>query len=167
MFAADKSNLESLIEMKRLNPAKLHVIDLTAANSGIGNLPRRYTLTHSDMTGDLYLTIGADYDKKQISKLYTRLMRDEVLAELVKDKGCLELRVYCHVSGGLVVGTAKWRSDIFHAELPLVLEATRYGDRNLFETDTNLDQTPVKVYFHSHRSRHNQVEDWGVAADYR
>ena len=166
MFPADEANLESLIEMKRLNPAKLHVNDLTAANSGIGNLPRRYTLTHSDMTGDLYLTIADEYDKKQISKLYTRLMRDEVLAEILEDKGCLELRVYCHVSGGLVVGTAKWRSDIFHTELPLVLEAIRYGDRDFFETDPDLDQTPVKVYFRSHRSRYSQVEDWGVIADY-
>jgi hypothetical protein len=152
--------------MKRLDPNKLHVTDLTASNSGIGNLPRRYTLTHSDMTGDLYLTIGADYDRKQISKLYTRLMRDEVLAELAKNEGCLELRVYCHVSGGLVLGTAKWRSGIFHMELPLVLEAIRYGDRNLFETDPKLDQTPVRVYFHSHRSTYNQVENWGVVADY-
>ena len=162
----DKSNLESLIEMGRLNPSKLHVINLTAVNSRNDNLLRRYTLTHSDMTGDLYLTVGADYDKKKISKLYTRLMRDEVLAELVKNEGCLELRVYCHVSGGLVLGTAKWRSDIFHTELPLVLEAIRYGDRNFYETDPNLDQTPVKVYFHSHKSRYNQVEDWGVIADY-
>ena len=159
--------MESLIEMKRLNPDKLHVANLTASNSGIGNLPRRYTLTHSDMTGDLYLTIGDDYDKKQISRLYTRLMRDEVLAELVKNEGCLELRVHCHVSGGLVVGTAKWRSDVFHTELPLVLEAIRYGDRNLFQTDPNLDQTPIKVCFHSHKSTYNQVEDWGVIGDYR
>lgn len=152
--------------MKRLNPAKLHAIDLTAANSGIGNLPRRYTLTHSDMTGDLYLTIGADYNKKQISRLYNRLMRDEVQAELVRNEDCLELRVYCHVSGGVVLGTAKWRSGIFHVELPLVLEAIRYGDRSFFEADPNLDQTPVNVYFHSHKSTYNQVENWGVIADY-
>jgi len=153
--------------MKRLNPNKLHVTDRTAANSRIGDLPRRYTLTHSDLTGDLYLTIADEYDKKQISRPYTRLMRDEVLAELIKDDDRLELRVYCHVSGGLVLGTAKWRSDIFHLELPLVLEAIRYGDRNLFETDPSLDQTPVNVYFRSHHSRYNQVENWGVVADYR
>ncbi len=152
--------------MRRLNPAKLHVIDLTATDSVTANLPRRYTLTHSDMTGDLYLTIGAEYDRKQISKLYTRLMRDEVLAELIEDEGSLELRVYCHVSGGLVLGAAKWRSDIFHTELPLVLEAIRYGDRNFYETDPSPDQAPVKVYFHSHKSRYNQVENWGVIADY-
>jgi len=167
VFAADKSNPQSLIEMTRLDPAKLHVVDLTDANSGIGNLPRRYTLTHSDFTGELYLTIGPNYDKKQISKLYTRLMRDEVLAELVKDEGSLELRVYCHVSGGLVVGTAKWRSGIFHTELPLVLEAIRYGDRNFYETDPDSDQAPIKVCFHSHKRTYNRVENWGVVADYR
>jgi hypothetical protein len=153
--------------MKRLNPAKLRVVDLTAADSGIGNLPRRYTLTHSDITGELHLTIGPDYDKKQISKLYTRLMRDEVLAELVKDEDCPELRVYCHVSGGLVLGTAKWRSGIFRMELPLVLEAIRYGDRNFYEADPDSDQAPVKVYFHSDKSRYHQMESWGVIADYR
>ena len=152
--------------MKRLNTNKLHVTDLTGTTSGINNLPRRYTLTHSDFTGDLFLTIGDDYDKKQISKFYTRLMRDEVLAELIQNDDRLEFRVYCHVSGGLVFGTAKWRSDIFHLELPLVMEAIRYGDRNFFETNPNLDQTPVKVYFCSRNSRYNQVESWGVMADY-
>lgn len=156
-----------MIKMKRLNINKLHVIDLTDTTSGIENLPRRYTLTHSDLTGDLFLTIGDDYDKKQISRLYTRLMRDEVLAELIKNEDSVEFRVYCHVSGGFVFGTAKWRSDIFHLELPLVMEAIRYGDRNLFETYPNLDQTPVMVYFYSHNSRYNQVENWGVMADYK
>jgi hypothetical protein len=153
--------------MKSLNTSKLHVTDLTGTNRGIGDLPRRYTLTHSDLTGDLFLTISNDYNKKQMSRWYTKLMRDEVLAELIKTEGSLELRVYCHVSGGLVFGTAKWRSDIFHRELPMVMEAIRYGDRNLFETNRDLDQTPVNVYFCSHKSIYNKVENWGVIADYR
>ena len=153
--------------MKRLNTNKLHVTDLTGTTSGINHLPRRYTLTHSDFTGDLFLTIGDDYDKKQISKLYTRLMRDEVLAEIIENEDRLEFRVYCHVSGGLAFGTAKWRSNIFHRELPLVMEAIRYGDRDLFETNPNLDQTAVKVYFCSRNSKYHQVENWGVMADYK
>lgn len=147
--------------MKRLNTKKLHVTDLTAIGARTGKLPRRYTLTHSDLTGDLYLTIGDDYDRKQISRLYIRLMRDEILAELIKNEDRLELRVYCHVSGGLVLGTAKLRSSIFHRELPLVLEAIRYADRSLFEADPDLDQTPVIVYLRSHHSGYNQVENWG------
>jgi hypothetical protein len=153
--------------MKRLNIDKLHVTDSTGARAEIHGLPRRYTLTHSDLTGDLFLTIGDEYDKKQISKLYTRLMRDEVLAELIKNEDRQELRVYCHVSGGLVFGTAKLRSAVFHLELPLVMEAIRYGDRDLFETDPDLDQTPVNVYFSSRNSKYNRVENWGVMGDYR
>jgi hypothetical protein len=153
--------------MKRLNTNKLYVNDLTGATAGITSLPRRYTLTHSDLTGDLFLTIGDNYDKKQISGLYTRLMRDEVLAELVSNNDRLEFRVYCHVSGGLVLGTAKLRTYIFHLELPLVMQAIRYGDRNLFETNPNLDQTPVNVYFRSNNIRYNQVENWGTMFQYK
>lgn len=120
--------------MKRPNTNQLYVNDLTGTTAGITSLPRRYTLTHSDLTRNLFLTIGDNYDKKQISRLYTRLIRDEILAELVENEDHLEFRIYCHVSGGLVFGTAKWRSDIFHVELPPVIEAIRFGDRNFFET---------------------------------
>jgi hypothetical protein len=153
--------------MKRLNPEKLHITFLSGTTQEILILPRRYTLTHSDMTGELFMTIGHDYHKTQISKLYTRLMRDEVLAELIKNGDHLEFRVYCHVSGGIIIGTAEWRNSIFHSELPLVLEAFRYCDRTLYETDPNLDRTPVSIYFHSPNSRYNQVETWGVIADYK
>ena len=153
--------------MKRLNPDKLHVIYSIGNKSGDTDFPRRYTLTHSDMTGDLFLTVGREYDTKQISKLYTRLMRDEVLAELVKENKSLELRVYCHISGGLAIGTAGWRNSIFQAELPLVLEAIRYGDRSFFETDPGLDRVAVKVHFNSTNRKFNRVENWGVMADYR
>ena len=68
--------------MKRLNPEKLHVTYLGGTTPEKLTLPRRYTLTHSDRTGELFLSIGREYDTKQTSRLYTRLMRDEVLAEL-------------------------------------------------------------------------------------
>jgi len=130
-------------------------------------LPRRYTLTHSDMTGELFMTIGQDYHKPQISKLYTRLMRDEVLAELIKNGDHLEFRVYCHVSGGLAIGTTKWRNSIFHSELPLALEALRYSDRILFEKNPDLEGATVKIFFHSGHTKYNQVEVWGIIGDYR
>ena len=40
--------------------------------------PRCYTLTHSDFTGKLFLSIGNEFDKKAVSGLYTKIMRDEV-----------------------------------------------------------------------------------------
>jgi hypothetical protein len=153
--------------MKRLNPQKLHVAYLNGAAQEDLVLPRRYTLTHSDITGKLFLTISNEYDTKQISSLYTRLMRDEVLAEFVEEENGLVFRVYCHVSGGFVFGTAKLRYAVFRHELPLVLEAIRFSDRNLFEKIPNLDKTPVFIHFQSTDTRFNNVENWGTMADYR
>jgi hypothetical protein len=130
-------------------------------------MPRCYTLTHSDTTGDLYLTIGPEYDREQISGLYARLLRDEVLAEWREGEGGLTLHVHCHVSGGLVVGSAGWRYAIFRRELPLVLEAFRFGDRALFEARLELGQAPIWVHFHAARPRYDQIERWGVPEDYR
>jgi hypothetical protein len=67
----------------------------------------------------------------------------------------------------LVFGGAAMRDAIFHQELPLVLEAFRYGDRALFAAHPELDRAPVIVHFRSHLARYNRAETWGVPADYR
>jgi len=125
--------------MTRLIPEKLHVKHLRDTTLDVLLLPRFYTLTHSDFSGDLFLSIGPHYDTKQVSGLYTRLMRDEVLAELKEDSGGFSLHVYCHVSGGFVFGRAKWRYNIFCSELHLALEAIRFGDKVLFDHNPELD----------------------------
>jgi hypothetical protein len=153
--------------MKRLNPKKLHVTYLTGTAPEKLILPRRYTLTHSDITGNLFQSIGSHYNEKQISNLYTKLMRDEVLAELTGDENNLLFRIYCHVSGGFVLGTAEWRYNIFQSELPLVLEAIRYGDRGIFKQDPKLDNAQVLIHFQSTNGRFNKVEDWGTMGKYR
>jgi hypothetical protein len=153
--------------MSRLIPGKLHVTFARPTTADALVLPRRYTLTHSDATGDLFLTIGQDYDRRQISGIYTRLMRDEVLAEWRRDEEVVALHVYCHVSGGLVFGSAAMRDSIFRRELPLVLEAFRYGDRALFQAAPGMERWPIWVHFVSDIGRYNRVERWGTPADYR
>jgi len=91
--------------VKRLVTDKLHTAFTPGTLPDKFTLPRRYTLTHSDFTGDLYLTIGSDYNMKQCSGLYTKLMRDEVFAEILEAEKGYALHVYCHVSGGFVIGT--------------------------------------------------------------
>ena len=152
--------------MGRLNPDKLHISYLSGTIPENCVLPRRYTLTHSDSTGELFLSIGSEFNTKQISGLYTRLMRDEVLAEFVGKGEQPEFRVYCHVSGGLIVGSARWRYNIFCSELPLVIEAVRYGDRALFEHNKKLDLVPVNIHFKSTGNRFNNIERWGTMSDY-
>ena len=98
--------------MKRLNPENLRTDFLPGTTSESPLIPRRYTLTHSDRTGKLFLCVGIDYNKRQISGRYTRLMRDEVLAEWKQNEGGYSLHVYLHVSGGLVFGRADARAVI-------------------------------------------------------
>jgi hypothetical protein len=152
--------------MKRLNPDKLHVTYLAGTTPEELIVPRRYTLTHSDITGNLFLSVGSKYDTKQTSRLYTRFMRDEVLAELVNNEGSFELRVHCHISGGLIVGSAGWRYNIFRSELPLVLEAIRYGDKALFEKNPEFDHIPVYIHFHSNKRLYNVIEQWATLNAY-
>ena len=134
-------------------------------------LPRRYTLTHSDLTGELFLTIGADYDRKQISGWYTRFMRDEVLAEWVElskqgEQEQFLLQIYCHVSGGFVFGTAGMRYNIFQQHLPMVLEAFREAERDLYFRHPDLEETPVSVRFAAWQKRYQIEEDWGKIGQY-
>jgi len=49
--------------------------------SGANAATRTYTLTHNDLTGALLLSIGPRVNAEQVRGLYTRLVRDEVVAE--------------------------------------------------------------------------------------
>lgn len=152
--------------MSRLNPAKLHVT-LAAGSAPEGPLfPRRYTLTHSDQTGDLFLTIAPEVNQKQLAGWYTRLMRDEVTAEWRSDVEGPALHVFCHVSGGVAFGSAAMRDGIFRRELPLVLEAFRFGDNALFAARPELDQSPIWVHFESTDPRYDKTEYWDTPAKY-
>ena len=153
-------------KVKRLNPDKLHTTFTQGTLPDKFTLPRRYTLTHSDFTGDLYLTISSDFNMKQCSGLYTRLMRDEVFAEVLETEEGYALQVYCHISGGFVFGTAKYRYDIFQRELPLVLESFRYGDAVMFENVAEVGELPVIIHFRSNKSLYNRKENWGIISDY-
>jgi hypothetical protein len=56
----------------------------------------------------------------QLTDWYTRLMRDEIVAEW-RGSEPVSLHVHCHVSGGLVLlAPAALRNSIFEREMPLV-----------------------------------------------
>jgi hypothetical protein len=151
--------------MSRLNPTKLHTTFLppTAIDSPL--VPRCYTLTHSDWSGELFLTIANEFNKKQLKGWQTRIMRDEVLAEWIKTEEAYSLHVYCQINGG--IGTLKFRDRIFRNELPLVLEAFRYGDKKQFHINSFLDKAQIWVHFRSKKTKYNKIEDWGIPRNYR
>ncbi|KAG7956745.1 hypothetical protein I3843_11G138900 [Carya illinoinensis] len=128
-----------------------------------GNLPRTYTLTHSDITSKLTLAISQTINNSQFQGWYSRLQRDEVVAEWKKVKGKMSLHVHCHISGGhfLLDLFARFRYFIFCKELPVVLKAFFHGDGNLFNNYPELQEALVWVYFHSNIPEFNKVECWG------
>jgi hypothetical protein len=150
-----------------LSPGKLNINYFSGVNPEGPIIPRCYTLTHSDLTGDLFLSIGREFDEEAISGFYTRIMRDEVLAEWVKEEDGYSLNVYCHVSGGFVVGTAGWRYRIFKRELPLVLKAICKGDNDFFIANPNLESAPIFVHFQSKNKKYHKMKKWGKTRDYR
>ena len=92
-------------------------------------------------------------------------MRDEVLAEWINRDASYSLDVYCHISGGLIFGGSSMRESIFLNEMPLVLEALRFGDRLLFERYVELDDAIIRIHFQS-SSRDSRIVEMGSPRDY-
>lgn len=147
--------------MERLNPQKLSVEfrpGVTETNPVIG---RKYTLTHSDITAELFLTIGLSYAYDQISS-----MRDEVLAEWTIYNNSFILYGYVYVDDPNGTNLEAVRNFIFQRELPLALEAIRYGDSNFFVEHPELNHAPIWIQFDSSNPNYNRIEYWGTPKDY-
>lgn len=141
--------------------SKLHVIFAPGTLPAGPLTPRRYTLTHSDLTGDLFLTIGAEYDCRALGTLQVRLERDEVLGEWVLADDGPRLDLHMTAQGGLpLFGTGVMRRNIFRRYRPMVLGALRHGDRALAEARPGIDDAPVVACFHWRGGR-DERESWG------
>jgi hypothetical protein len=147
--------------MSKFNPEKLSVDFREGVTPTEPIIPRRYTLTHSDITAELFLTIGLKYAYDKIN-----FMRDEVLGEWAKTGGRYFFYVYLHLDGELGPTVTAIRNGVFRRELPLALEAIRYGDKTFFNTYPNLDNAPIVVYFNSINPYFNRIENWGTFSDY-
>ena len=146
--------------MSRLNPEKLHV-EYVGVTSTEPIIPRRYTLTHSDVSADLYLNIGLDFAYYKLNP-----MRDEVLGEWGLNDENYIYYVYLYVDGKFIPGPKDIREAVFRMELPLALEAIRYGDNDFFNAHPELDFVPIIVYFLSTDPMYNKVENWGTFSEY-
>ena len=110
--------------------------------------------------------VSSTWDERQTQgpprRIYTLSpLGDEVLAEWKEEAESLTFHVYCHVSGGLVFGRASWRESIFRNEMPLVLEAIRYGDKRVFAGDARLDRAEILGHFQRSKVDVEKVEQWG------
>jgi hypothetical protein len=147
--------------MSRLNPEKLSVEFRDGVTTTEPVMFRHYTLTHSDITAELFLTIGLSYAYDK-----TNAMRDEVLGEWIKDKEDYLFYVYLYVDGKFGPMVSAIRNYVFRRELPLALEAIRYGDMEFFNAHPELDNSPIIVNFISSNPEFNKTENWGTFSDY-
>ncbi|WP_217587543.1 staygreen family protein [Lentibacillus saliphilus] len=148
--------------MRRFDPNKLFVEYREGVTATEPIIHRRYTLTHSDETGDLFLTIGFRFARDKINP-----MRDEVLGEWRFTNGRCVYHVYLNVDGPANdQASIAIRNTVFRRELPLALTAIRYGDRLFFSSHPNLDHCPIVVHFQSTYPQFNTIENWGTFMDY-
>jgi len=153
--------------MPSLKAEKIHVTYLSGVSKIYPLTPRYYTLTHSDRTGDLFLSVGNCYDVEKLSDLYTRFMRDEVIAELKSEDGGLSLNLHYHVCGGFVFGWAKLRYKIFCRFISYNVQAIRFGDKAFFDNNPEFDKARVLIHFHSSNKKYEKIEEKGVLSEYK
>jgi hypothetical protein len=123
--------------MNMFNPSKLTTKYAAPATQFRPVEGRKYTLTHSDASGQLFLTIGVHYDYLAINPQ----SRDEVLAEWVPQKGEFALIGRVYISGGEYDEKyAMVRYMIFQKELNLALKAIVYGDQANNESVKNIGE---------------------------
>lgn len=130
--------------MERLNPEKLTTTfdDVTQRNPII---PRKYTLTHSDITAELFLTVGRQIAFEKIGP-----MREEVVATWQRFQNGYALYGLVRVDAPKehkTISAARYK--IFQQEMPLALEAIRFGDRKFFDTHPSLGNAPIWIIFAS------------------
>ena len=126
-------------------------------------IPRHYTLTHSDTSGELFLTIGTQFAWDQINKE----LRDEVLGVWHLNENQLSYHVFFYLDQGEYdLSNVKRRNEIFRRELPLALTAIRYGDRKLFYCYPSLDYAKITTFFISSYPAFTKQEIWGNFSNY-
>ncbi|MBE5959860.1 MAG: hypothetical protein E7256_00500 [Lachnospiraceae bacterium] len=147
--------------MKPLDTSKVNVEYRDFTNQYKPVLGRKYTMTHSDETAELFVTIGRRYAMDKVIPI-----RDEVLLEFRKKDGKLQLFGKVLVDGDGVPGDATMRNAIFLKKLSTSLQAIRYGDRALYENWCQLDDVPIHIWFQSKDPRYNKLYDFGTMKDY-
>jgi len=123
---------------------------------------RKYTMTHDDATGQLFVSIGYEYDYSKISKI-----RDEVLAQWVPHLGQYVLLGKVYVSGGEYDDNqTRVRYMIFKKEMETALHAIVKGDEGFFYYFPWFLDFPIYIHFESANPMYNHVLYFGTPRSY-
>ncbi|SHG61945.1 staygreen family protein [Ornithinibacillus halophilus] len=150
--------------MSEFDPQRLTVNLLSPAANIQPVIGRKYTLTHSDDTGELFLDIGYAYNLQAINQQ----MRDEVLGEWMYDRQSNVVLVgNAYVDNGEYgEEEAKMRFEIFQKEMPTAIKGMIYGDRVFFSTYPHFLNAPIYINYHSTYPQFKRVFFYGTPGHY-
>lgn len=148
--------------MRKLYPQKVFVQYRDIMRPYEPVMDRKYTITHSDITAELFVFVATNYAEDQITS-----MRDEVRVAWEQYKKGLALFGSVIVDANGEMGNAYIRNKIFYNEMPTALQALRQADRFLFDKEPNLDNTPVFIHFISSNPIYDKTYDFGVIGIYK
>mgnify|MGYP000965367784 CR=1 FL=1 len=100
---------------------------LTEFQQGIKNqsvLERKYTLTHSDETGELFLYVGSSFLEERFS-----VLRDEVVGKWRLIDNIYSLWLICNLDCASSNYSPKERLAIFEEHIQRVVQIIKYGDQ--------------------------------------
>lgn len=151
-----------VLKVTRINPQKVFVQYRDIMKPYEPVLERRYTITHSDITAELFVFVASDYANDQVTSI-----RDEVRIVWEQYKKGFALYGFVLVDGNGVTGNAEIRNKIFYKEMPTALQALRQADRFLFDKEPDLDNTPVFIRFISNNPIYAKTYNFGVISSYK
>lgn len=150
--------------MSVFDPEKLTVNFIPPATSSQPIEGRKYTLTHSDFTAELFLDIGNVYNYGAINQK----MRDEVLAEWEKDEqGRFILEGKAYIDGGEFGETVSGiRFNVFNREMDTALKGIVYGDLSFYANYPALLDAPIFISYASSYPQYQQRLYYGTPRQY-
>ncbi|PGV48714.1 staygreen family protein [Bacillus sp. AFS037270] len=150
--------------MSGFNPNKLSVNLIPPATFTQPIEGRKYTLTHSDITAELFLDIGYLINYKSINLK----LRDEVLAEWILDQqGRLILVGKVYVDGGeFGKNTSDIRFHMFEKEMDTAVKGMVYGDCPFFANYPTLLDAPIFINYESIYPEYRQTISYGTPRQY-
>jgi len=148
--------------MRELNPQKVFAQYRDTIKPYEPVMGRKYTITHSDTTAELFVFIAENYAEDQVTR-----MHDDVKIGWEQNESGMGLIGSVIIDGRGVRGNPNIRNRIFYNEMPTALQALRQADRFLFDKNPSLDSAPVIIHFISSNPVYDKTYNFGAIGDYK
>ncbi|KGR77042.1 staygreen family protein [Ureibacillus sinduriensis] len=148
--------------MEDFNPQMMQVRFILPASPIDPLMGRKYTLTHSDGTGQLFLDIGIDFNYEAINGE----LRDEIIAQWQNDwEYRLMGKVYVD-NGEYTEEEAHKRYNQFKKHMNGALQGIVFGDRLFLSNYPLLLDAPIYILFESTYPQFREIYNYGTPQHY-